>query len=392
MTEEEDIVYSCYRLDCTKLNSEVNIKNHYKNDVIYRILNYKAKSTNIVDEYRSVIFSAPENKLLCFSPPRSIRYEKFRDDNHDIEDKIIVNEIIEGVMVNLFYDDRLRSWEIATKSAIGGNYCYQGKTEKKTFQQMFLDVFRCDKKQGINDIAFFENLSRNYCYSFVLQHPCNKILTPVTDKKLYLVAVYDIHDDCRATYIPPTIYEEWSVFENVVGIINFPERYDFTNFSVLERDVASEQNSPFSIGKMIHNIETGERAYLKNPSRIKAQKNGNAQCYYQYLCICRTNKVFDFLQYYPQIKSEFRSFGLEYEAFIRGVYNSYVDYYIARTGSTISEKFFPHIKMIHKTIYLPSIKHGKRRINKTAVKQYFDKMEPRELLYHLNYDRRLLSL
>lgn len=392
MTEEEDFVYSCYRLYCTTPNQEINIKNHYKNDVMYRIVNYKANSTNNVDEYRSVIFSAPENKLLCFSPPRSIRYEKFRDDNHDIEDKIIVNEIVEGVMVNLFYDYRLNSWEIATKSAIGGNYCFYGKTEKKTFRQMFLDAFRCDKKHSINDIVFLENLSRNYCYSFVLQHPSNKIITQVDDKKLYLVAVYDIHDDGRATYIPPTVYEEWSVFENIAGIINFPLRYDFINFGVLERDVASAQNSPFSIGKMIHNIETGERAYLKNPSRIKAQKNANIQHYYQYLCICRTNKVFEFLQYYPQFQAEFRSFGLEYEAFVRGVYDSYVNYYVMRTDSPISEKFLPHIKMIHKTIYLPSIKYGKRRINKSSVKQYFDKMEPRELLYHLNYDRRLLSL
>jgi hypothetical protein len=294
-------------------------------------------------------------------------------------------------MVNLFYDDRLDLWEIATKSAIGGNYCYQGKTEKKTFRRMFLDVFRCDKKQDVNDIAFLENLSRNYCYSFVLQHPCNKILAPITDKKLYLVAVYDIHDDNRATYIPATVYEEWSVFKNVVGIINFPQRYEFTNFRELEHDVVSAQNSPFSIGKMIHNVETGERTYLKNPGRVNAQKNGNAQYYYQYLCICRTNKLFDFLQYYPKFVSEFRGFGIEYEAFIRGVYNSYIDYYIAQTGSSISEKFLPHIKMIHKTIYLPSIKYGKRRINKSTVKDYFNKMEPRELLYHLNYDRRLLS-
>jgi hypothetical protein len=391
MTEEEDIVYSCYRLDCTKLNSDINIKNHYKNDVMYRILNYKTTSKD-VDEYRSVIFSSPENKLLCFSPPRSIRYKKFRDDNYDIEDKIIVNEIVEGVMVNLFYDDRLNSWEIATKSAIGGNYCYHGKTEKKTFRKMFMDAFRCDKNQDVNDIAFLENLPRNYCYSFVLQHPCNKILSSVNDKRLYLIAVYDIHEDGRATYIPPTIYEEWSVFENVVGIINFPQRYDFTNFFDLERQVVSEQSSPFSIGKMIHNVETGERTYLKNPSRINAQKNSNSQHYYQYLCISRTNKVFDFLQYYPRFKEEYLNFGLEYEAFIRGTYNSYIDYYVLKTGSTISEKFLPHIKTIHRTIYLPSIKYGKKRINKSAIKEYFNKMEPRELLYHLNYDRRLLSV
>lgn len=387
---EEDIVYTSYRLHCSSSNLNINTKIYYKNDVIYRIINYKSISKNM-DEYRSVVFSLPENKVLCFSPPRSIRYEKFRDDNYDIEDQILVNDIIEGVMINLFYDKRTSSWEIATKSAIGGNYFFYGKIMNKTFRQMFLDVFCYGKKHNINDIAFFENLSRNYCYSFVLQHPSNKIIEPIQHKKLFLVAVYDIHDDNRVTYIPPTVYEEWSVFKNVDGIINFPKRYEFTNFKTLENDVNSAQNSPLFIGKMIHNIETGERSYLKNKSRINAQKNTNAQYYYQYLCMCRTNKQMDFLSHYPQFNMQYKNFTKEYETFIDDVYTSYVDYYVLKTGQNINEKFLPHINKIHKTIFIPSIKHNRRRINKTSVKEYFNKMEPRELLYHLNYDRRLLS-
>jgi hypothetical protein len=384
---EEDSAYFTYKLDCLSVNGEINTKIYYKNNVIYKILNYK-RDAKVSDEYRSATFSFPENNVLCFSPPRSIRYEKFKDDNYDLTDKIVANEMIEGVMINLFYDERISSWEISTKSAIGGNYCFYNNKSTKTFRRMFFDALR-HKKHSFGG-AFFDNLSRNYCYSFVLQHPDNEIISPVLQKKLYLVAVYDIHHDNRVTYIPPTVYEEWDLFKNVNGIIYFPDRYEFTTFSQLEDDMLSEKNSPLFLGKMLHNIETGERSYLKNSSRRNILKNRNSKYYYQYLCISRMNKQNDFLQYYPQFKLIYKNFTIEYEAFIKNVHNSYIKHYIAGEDN-ISEKYLPHIRAIHKTIYLPSHKTGRRTINKTAIHEYFDRMEPRELLYHLNYDRRLAS-
>lgn len=386
---DDDIKYATYQLYPISCSPAVDAKFYNKNDVQYIILNDN-KTVQAYGHYRSVVFGADQNKLLCFSPPSSVRYKKFRDDNYDIDHQIFVNEIVEGVMVNLFYDPRISKWEIATKGSIGGNYVFYTNSSKKTFRQMFMEIFRCSSGGTLTEIAFFENLSTNYCYSFVMQHPKNQIFCPVQQAKLFLVAVYDIHDDGRATYIPPTIYEEWSIFRCMEGIIDFPAHYEFTSFYQLEQDVKSIHGSPLSVGKMIHNVETGERTYLKTPFYENLKGCANPQGLYQYLCMRRIEKTKEFLQYYPIMDSQYKYFDSECDAFIDGLYTSYRDFYIHKTRTQISDKFLMHIRAIHKTIYIPSHKTGKKSVLRSTVEDYFNRLEPREQLYHLNYDRRLL--
>ena len=119
-----------------------------------------------------------------FSPPKSLDKDMFI--NYYKENECIAEEFIEGTMINLFYDSSINKWEISTKSSVGGNIKFF--KNQPLFSELFKDV--CEHL-GVN----VENFDKNYCYSFVMQHPDNNIVIPIIEKSLYLVAVYQINND-----------------------------------------------------------------------------------------------------------------------------------------------------------------------------------------------------
>jgi hypothetical protein len=136
---------------------------------------------------RSVVVNS-FNKIVSFSPPKCISYEDFMEKNPIYNDNIIVEELVEGTMIQLFWDSYECKWEIATKSSIGG---YNTNTfTKTTFRDMFFDALK-EIKITLNDF------NHNYCYSFVLQHPKNQIVFDIIKPKLYLLYVYHITSVCN---------------------------------------------------------------------------------------------------------------------------------------------------------------------------------------------------
>jgi hypothetical protein len=373
----------------------------------YKILNYDEEFVCDNDTklgiYRSIVVNPLDSTLLCFTPPKTMTHPFFKDHNPKIKktvdektDEIIVNEIIEGTMITLFYDKRIESWEIATKSAIGGNYWFyrtqykQMKTmvEQPTFRKMFLEAFNAPDDQDINDLVCLKYLSKEFCYNFVLQHPSNHIVLHIHYPLLYLVSVYHLHENV-ATEIPINVYEKW---ECLNGLIQFPRRFEEeTDYDQLEAKYCSV-NSPYNkVGLMFTNIKTGMRSALENPTykEVKELRGNNPNLQYQYLCLLRMGKVMDFLLYFPQYKPIFYRFYKEYQEFITNVHQSYISYYIRKSGQNISKKYFPLIYKLHHEVYLPSLAEGKEKIimRRGEIGKQLGQLLPSELIYYLNYNK-----
>ena len=127
-------------------------------------------------------------------------------------------------MIQLFYDKRINSWEIASKSAVGGNYYLSNNKKKasKTLRNMFIESLTCENMSPTHDLDTIKLLAefpKNYSYTFVMLHPENVIIYPVTTPMLYLVSVYDITPKTkRFINIPPCICE--SVFTTYNNFIS----------------------------------------------------------------------------------------------------------------------------------------------------------------------------
>ena len=402
----EPILYKSYHIDSEINSNKINVKSYKTPKNSYSILNYNRGFVCDDDletgKYRSVIVSTINNKLLSFSPPKSISYDKFVEKYPNITDSILVTEMIEGTMINLWYDSDVDMWEISTKSAVGGKYYYyrteyfnEIKTQETTFYNMFLDALRIDRPTEMNNISILKSLPKNnnYCYSFVLQHPANHIVLPIKTPNLFLVAVYDIRDN-RAVTIPQHVYQEWGCFVDMGGVIQFPTIYnDETCMTELENRFSSIQGNYNHLGVMITNMETGERTKIQNIvyNEVKTLRGNNPNLQYQYLCLRRMGKVTEFVKFFPCYSKLFYKFYEQYNQFVANVHKSYITRYVKKTGEIISKKYMTHVYKLHHNIYIPSLSEDslqKKVVTRYVIQEYLDSLEPSELLYFLNYETR----
>jgi len=368
----------------------------------YYILQYSNLGISFNDYkntlYRSVVFSNPQKQVLSFTPMKSMQVSDFIENYPSITDNIYINEYIEGLMVQLFYDHRINKWIMGTKGGIGGNYCFgaEKKKDSMTFYDMLLDALHTNRNETLNKTSLLEFFPTKFSYTFIMQHPKNTIITPVDRPHLYIVSVYFINsEDNQVEYVSPLEYESWPAFKNIDGIIEFPKQYLYSDYKSVINDC--EENKDIGhAGVIITNTITGRHCRIKTPvyELFKKTLNIDAETEYLYLCIRRINRVKEFLKYYPKYKRAFHKLNEQYDNMVKTVYQYYCDYYIygleTRNG-TVGSKYFTHIYKIHHNIYIPSfaVKNiGRVRICRKTVREYFDKMEPRELLYILSEDRR----
>ena len=364
----------------------------------YTILNYDRNSL-LYDKterlYRSVILSDPEGELLSFSHPRSEVLQIFRERFPKISpDQIYINEIIEGTMIQLFWDSRKNDWEIATKGSVGADSWFyrtyypefdDGKTvekSQKTFRDMFFDVFP--------SFSAFDHFPKDHCYQFILQHPENPIVLHIQKPAVYLVGVYqllrEIQTEIKVLPINPTEYEQWRIF--MTTPIQFPKRIIEESYDDIIEKYCSIHSNYKTVGYMILDIESGERTSIENPvyKEVRELRGNHPNLQYQYLCLRRINKIQPFLHYFPQYKKIFYRFHTQYSDFLSAMHQSYLTYYIQKKGVKISKRYFPLIYRIHHTVYLPSINSGERKIMRLReIAEYIGNLDPSELIYYLNY-------
>jgi len=360
----------------------------------YTVLKYDEKYVCDNDEklgkYRSIVFSNPENQLVCFSPPKSITLDLF---NERIESQVDVNitELVEGTMLSLFWDDRINAWELASKGAVGANYWFY-RTEyigmagidgekQKTFRRMFLDVFGATEDEDINDVASIKELptgaeGSRICYNFVLQHPANHIVLDIKNPRLYLVAVYCIlSENNTVEYISPEIYKAWSVFSGVNQVIEFP------------REVDPAEEMPWTLpGIMFLNLSTGDRSSSENPAymEVKALRGNNPSLHYQYLCLLRMGKVMEFLAHFPKYKRFFSEFYNQLTGFVTKVHQYYVSHFIKKESLQMPKNYYMLIQRLHKEVYIPSLNtENKVIMRRPVIYKSILELAPTEILFYL---------
>jgi hypothetical protein len=399
-------------IDFTNISDQIKKKTYVSNEITYNIYNnYRNNTDETLSLFRSIITNDDNHKILCFAPPSLLEMnnfiEKYPSSLSIPNNDILINELIEGTMINLFYDERISSWEISTRSILKANNWYykmdyndkSSPSQQKTFRQMFMEHFSINEDMN----TIFKSLPKNCCYSFVLQHPDNHIVLNIQTTKVYLVAIYCINNN-NIKFISPLEYEYWGCFDEFKNNkICFPiqftdQKYSFTNLlkqcslpsydtGVINNDTRLGINPhiPLTMGFVLTNLNTGERTMVINKTyeELKVLRGNHVNLeYYYYTLRQNMNQLNKFLYYFPRYNDLFSGFKSKIFHFVKTVQNYYYEFYIKKNKNQIPKKYFIHVSKLHHELHIPL----KKIITLNVVKEYFDGFTPKQMYMYIHYN------
>jgi hypothetical protein len=363
-------------------NKSLNVTNYTFENKMYQVVRYDKDILYVNHQFglfRSVIIN-DENKVVSFAPPKSLSSETFIELNPVKADNILAEEFIEGTMINVFWDHT--KWNISTRNTIGAEVSFFKKNEQKTFSSMFLEALK-ECNLDLNE------LNQEYCYSFVLQHPDNRIVVPISTPTLYLVQVYKItHEmECIVDIISMNDIREQEIWKTT--LVKFPAIYTgWNNYDDLIDKYASNNSAYNLLGVVIKNIETNNRCKIRNPiyENVRHLKGNQPKLQYHYLSLRKTGKIGEYLAFYPECKGEFSKFRDELHVFTNTLFANYVSCYI-RKEKPLGEyngQYKTHMFNLHK-LYLNELKEKKLFVTNRVVIDYVNNLHESQQMHSLHY-------
>ena len=237
-----------------------------------------------VQQCRGIVWDIDKCQTVCRSFTTRHPYDSQLFNSTTSE----VTEIIDGTMVNLYYYQG--EWKLSTKGCLDANTAFW--SSNFSFGELFQQVWSIDSQV----------LNPKYCYSFVLSHPDNRIVTNVDQANLYLIQVTDPTDDkCYRPYHGMSTTPDW--LPNT-GSFKFPQRHSPANITKLETSISDlTYEHP---GYMIF-CDNGVRMRLDNPKyqRVISLRGNTPNRFLNMLKLGKhspdSNSVIDeYLGYYPE--------------------------------------------------------------------------------------------
>jgi len=390
LQDDNKITYNVLKLNKLECRTENNQK--------YKIITYDKSILNydLVDTYglcRSVIINS-KNNVVGFAPPKSFQAEKFLELYPIPSEDIVAQEFIEGTMINVFFDPTIGltgGWEIATRNIVGATCGFfsqhkesQEKT-KQTFRTMFLEAAK-------ENNLILENLNPKLSYSFVLQHPNNRIVIPIKKPQLYLVAIYYIenNDKNNITVFRTDLQESRDYWFTTT--IKFPETYAFNEYSELIDKYASMNTSYDKLGVVLYNKKTGHRTKIRNPvyEEVRHLRGNQSKLQFQYLTLRKEGKMNEFLKLFSENKKECLLFREQLHLFTNTLFENYISRYIKKEKplKEFSPQYRRHMFLLH-DYYKNVLKRQKLHVTKKIVIDYVNNLQPQLLMHSLNYNYNL---
>jgi hypothetical protein len=300
---------------------------------------------------RGAVININTHKLVCFPPLKATVTEDLNGIIDEIDVDAEYQPLVEGTMMNMFHHND--EWMISTRSNIGGKNSWDGKIP---FSKMFTEI--------IGD-KWFDQLSKDNCYSFVLRHQKNRIVSPIPVNAIYLIECHKINDTIESQELPE--------ISGIYNIINF-NHDEVTNY----KDDLYFSIKGFTIKTKNNRVNWLNPNYLY----VKNLKMNYNDKFLNYIELRQTRLLSEYLNYFPEDQYTFKEYRDQFNSIKQKLHESYILHFVRREKE-LKEIDYPLRPLLFKLHEY--YKETGEIITIKVVSDYLHGIPSRKMLFIKNY-------
>ena len=289
---------------------------------------------------RGILISTENNifKIVCSPPQKSDRLDLNLEELIENWAGIKIEDFIDGTMINLFYHgsenetDCIDNWNISTRSCL---YATCNWYTDKQFKTMFEEAV---KNNPIN----YETLNKKFTYTFVLQHPDNRIVTKYIKPNIVLVNLYDI-ENIENINLEKYITDYLNKYDTFPW--NVPKNYKISSFDslncMLEKMEYQQQGFILKYNNKRFKIRN---IFYEDVKKLRGDTN---LIELRYIQLRRNKRIKVFLNYFPEFNATFRNLENNIYKITNEIYNLYQQKFIKKEQIIIPEIYKDIIYKLH---------------------------------------------
>jgi len=333
-------------------------------DTNYALIRYVKGQSDLsiphVRAFRSVVWDKARNRPVSITPFKSIDGETIPTN----QPNLVYEYFHDGVMIGAFWDTYNNTWRIHTRSTLDAKCRYYSQT--KTFADMFIEV----------NPNVFQTLETSICYTFVLQHPENRIVCTVSTPKLLCVQEVNIYDDCSFMIKP--ISDKWQT--NILPVS-----------TMAPLDVLKNMRNLTYQGIVAKNNATGERWKIRTElyNMVRQLRGNSPRRDYLWLTLWKQNRLLEYLKMYPEEQFHANAVVQKWKNITNSAFHIYTDVFKARSldRSAIPAKFRPLVYGLH-NLYRDTLKPANKSLDWRATIEYMNQRDIAQMLFVVNWEVR----
>jgi hypothetical protein len=236
--------------------------------------------------FRSVVWNMRTNRPLCVAPMRGAEFGAAVDAGLT---GFTAEDFVDGVMINMFFDGAI--WRLATRTQLDAGGSFYGK---RPFAELFMEAF---VQSGLK----FDDFHKDKCYSFVLQHPEERVVVAPAYgiAKIVLVDAFALAEDGSFSVLGAAA----ETATNAGSHIKIPQKHGLQTLEdVKERVVAWGKRFGTGWQGLVLKTADGQRFKLRSNEYDEARALRGNQAKLPFLWLERWNegRFAAYLRLYPE--------------------------------------------------------------------------------------------